>query len=94
MVLPVQWDYYRQASCGQYLSAITAPTLLLHAKDDPFMLPNIIPDETQLSESTTLELSDHGGHLGFVSGTISHLVFGWPNAFQNFLKITCKPYWH
>ncbi len=63
-------DYYRQASCGQYLPSITIPTLILHAKDDPLMLPGIIPENNQLSKNTILELSTHGGHLGFVDGTI------------------------
>ena len=79
-------DYYRQASCGQYLNAITTPTLLLHAKDDPFMLPNIIPSEEQLSKSTTLELSNHGGHLGFVSGTIFKPRFWLAERIPKFLE--------
>ena len=63
-------DYYRQASCINYLKNITVPTLIIHSKDDTIMTPDIIPDPEQLSSSTILELSDHGGHLGFVSGTI------------------------
>ena len=30
-------DYYTRSSCGQYLSTIQCPTLIVHAKDDPFM---------------------------------------------------------
>lgn len=61
-------DYYARASCRPYLKDIAIPTLILHARDDPFMLPDAIPDATELSESVILELSRHGGHVGFVSG--------------------------
>ncbi len=61
-------DYYSQASSRQYLKHIKVPTLLLHALDDPFMTPHSIPTETELSNCVTLELSDKGGHVGFVNG--------------------------
>lgn len=63
-------DYYRQASCEKYLKNIKIPTLIIHAIDDSIMTPDIIPTEKELSASTTLELSQHGGHLGFVSGSL------------------------
>lgn len=62
-------DYYSSASSHQYLKGIRKPTLILHAKDDPFMTQRIIPNEPELSRCTTLELSNHGGHVGFVAGT-------------------------
>jgi len=61
-------DYYEQSSSRQYLNGITTPTLLIHSKDDPFMTAEAIPRQDELSESVTLELSSHGGHVGFVSG--------------------------
>ena len=71
-------DYYRQASCERFLPTIEIPTLIIHAKDDPIMTPDIIPTENKISKSTTLELSENGGHLGFVSGTWRHPIF-WLN---------------
>lgn len=62
-------DYYSQASCRQRLQAIEVRTLLLHAADDPFMTPRVIPRPDELSTAVTLELSEHGGHVGFVGGT-------------------------
>jgi hypothetical protein len=35
---------------------------------DPFMTPDIIPGKDELSSSTCLELTDSGGHVGFVAG--------------------------
>jgi uncharacterized protein len=61
-------DYYEQSSSRQYLNKITTPTLLIHSKDDPFMSIDAIPSQDDLSASVTLELSDRGGHVGFVSG--------------------------
>ncbi len=62
-------DYYERASSRPWLSRIRVPTLLIHAADDPFMTPEVIPAESELSPSTRLELSPHGGHVGFVDGT-------------------------
>ena len=62
------FDYYNQASCRQYLRRIRIPTLIIHARDDPFMFPSTVPWEHELGPGVTLELADHGGHVGFVSG--------------------------
>jgi hypothetical protein len=72
-------DYYARASCRRYLRGIRAPTLVIHALDDPFMLPSVIPQADELSDSTTLELSRHGGHVGFVSGA-------WPGRADYWLE--------
>ena len=61
-------DYYARASCRPYLRRIRVPTLILHALDDPFMLPEAVPDARELSASVRLELSPGGGHVGFVAG--------------------------
>lgn len=61
-------DYYQKSSSRQYLKQICTPTLLLHSKDDPFMTLAALPDENELSSSTRMELSEHGGHVGFISG--------------------------
>jgi hypothetical protein len=40
----------------------------LHARDDPFMTEKAVPGPHELSEAVVLELSTHGGHVGFVAG--------------------------
>ncbi len=62
-------DYYEKCSGFNFLKAIRTPTLILHAKDDPFMNENVIPEEVDLARAVTLELSDRGGHVGFMQGT-------------------------
>jgi len=61
-------DYYQKSSCRQYLRGIRKNTLIIHAEDDPFLYPASIPPETDLSASVVLELSEHGGHVGFMAG--------------------------
>jgi len=70
-------DYYARASCRQYLKGIEVPTLILHAADDPFMLPSAIPDAEELPEDVTLELSSQGGHVGFVAGSLPWRAVYW-----------------
>ena len=60
-------DYYSQCSARQYLASIKTHTHILCAIDDPFFSPEIFPGEDELSASTTLELSQYGGHVGFLS---------------------------
>jgi uncharacterized protein len=60
-------DYYARSSCGQYLGGIARPVLAIHAKDDPFMLPTIIPEAARLPPTMTIEACEHGGHVGFVA---------------------------
>ncbi|RFA30600.1 hydrolase [Alkalilimnicola ehrlichii] len=59
--------YYRQASCGQRLSGIERPTLIVHAEDDPFIPATSIPEPAKLRSAVALELSPRGGHVGFVA---------------------------
>ncbi|MDP3268380.1 MAG: hydrolase, partial [Legionella sp.] len=37
------------------------------AEDDPFMTIDVVPTESELSSSVTLELSKKGGHVGFIA---------------------------
>ncbi len=60
-------DYYRQSSSRQFLKYINTETLIIHARDDPFVTPEIIPEQSELGAGVTLELSRKGGHLGFVA---------------------------
>jgi len=60
--------YYKNASCRPYFKHIRIPTLIIHASDDPFMPSDVIPGPHELSDAVVLELSDHGGHVGFITG--------------------------
>lgn len=65
-------DYYEKSSSKQYLKDIHTNTLIIHSLDDPFMTKEVVPSSSELSESITLEVSAHGGHVGFIGGTFFH----------------------
>ncbi len=71
------FDYYNRASSRGYLGGISTPTLILHARDDPFMFPSTVPFDHELGPGVTLELSRRGGHVGFVSGALPGRPFYW-----------------
>lgn len=61
-------DYWKQSSCDRYLENIKVPTLLINAKDDPFLPPECFPlKKAKLNPNLYLEIPERGGHVGFVS---------------------------
>jgi hypothetical protein len=63
-------DYYRRSSSRQYLKSISVPTLVIQAVDDPFMTKEVLPELNEISPHVYLELTQQGGHVGFISGLI------------------------
>ncbi|MDX1453837.1 MAG: hydrolase [Gammaproteobacteria bacterium] len=61
-------DYYARCSSRPLVRHIGTPTLIIHAKDDPFMSPATPPTDDMLADAVTLELAEGGGHVGFVGG--------------------------
>ncbi|HKW79878.1 MAG TPA: alpha/beta fold hydrolase [Casimicrobiaceae bacterium] len=61
-------DYWRRASSKPWLRGIAVPTLVLNARNDPFIPASSLPDERQASRAVTLEQPRHGGHAGFAIG--------------------------
>ncbi|HEX4923169.1 MAG TPA: alpha/beta fold hydrolase [Bdellovibrionales bacterium] len=59
-------DYYESCSTKNLLSQIDRPTLMLTAKDDPFVRYHNYA-EARLSEHVHLHAEDHGGHMGYLS---------------------------
>lgn len=59
-------DYYEKSSSRQFLININKPTLIIHARDDPFMTREVLPQADELSKSVTLEVTPRGGHVGFI----------------------------
>lgn len=61
-------DYYRRASAKTALAAIRIPTLIINARNDPFLPGHHLPEASEVSPQVTFETPAHGGHVGFVSG--------------------------
>ncbi len=78
-------DYYEKCSARQFLKDIHTKTLIVHALDDPFMTCDILPNNDELSDAITLEVSPHGGHVGFVHGTFRKPVYWLDTRIVRFL---------
>ena len=61
-------DYWRRASAMPVLHGIRVRTLMLNARNDPFVPPEILPDPSTLPRRVTAEYPDTGGHVGFLRG--------------------------
>jgi predicted alpha/beta-fold hydrolase len=61
-------EYYARSSAKGFLHAIRVPTLVLNARNDPFLPGRHLPASAEASPFVTLETPAHGGHVGFVSG--------------------------
>jgi predicted alpha/beta-fold hydrolase len=82
-------DYYARSSSRQFLKTIAIPTLLIQAQDDPFMTADVIPTSNELSPCVQLEITKHGGHVGFVSGLNPFSPVYWlEQRVPSFLKLT------
>jgi hypothetical protein len=61
-------DYWEKASSKPFLPHISVPTLLVNAKDDPFLAGPCYPvEEARANRFLFLETPKFGGHVGFVA---------------------------
>ncbi|MCC9166075.1 YheT family hydrolase [Pontibacter harenae] len=59
-------DYYTRVSSKQFLKNIQVPTLLVNAKNDPFLGRSCYPyEEARQNPNFYLEVPNSGGHVGF-----------------------------
>jgi predicted alpha/beta-fold hydrolase len=58
-------DYYTRVSAFPLIRSIRLPTLILTARDDPFVAVRPF-EELSLPPNVELRIIDRGGHLGFV----------------------------
>ena len=64
-------DYWKKNSSKPFLPEIKVPTLLLNAKDDPFLAPNCFPvKETRTHQYVDFYTPEFGGHVGFNSSIV------------------------
>ncbi|MDP5209075.1 hydrolase [Microbulbifer sp. 2205BS26-8] len=78
-------DYYTQASSKPLLRDIRVPTLIINAIDDPFVCPSAIPSQREVSSAVRLEVSERGGHVGFVSGSLWQPTYWLEETIPRFL---------
>ena len=61
-------DYWLKVSSKPLLHAIAIPTLVINARNDPFLPAWALPSPDEVSPAITLEQPATGGHVAFPSG--------------------------
>jgi predicted alpha/beta-fold hydrolase len=60
-------DYYQRCSAKQFLAAIKVPTLVVSARNDPFLgSESFIDDDRLVGTSVAFVAPKQGGHCGFM----------------------------
>ena len=60
-----KFDYWKRASAAGLLPKIQVPTLLLNARNDPFLPERVLPKPGDLRAKVECEFPQDGGHAGF-----------------------------
>lgn len=83
-------DYWTRSSSLPYLRKIGTPTLVLNARNDPFIPGDSLPGPGDVSAAVTLDLPPHGGHVGFTDALfpgglkwMADRVLGFFDRFRN-----------
>jgi predicted alpha/beta-fold hydrolase len=58
-------DYWTRASSKPWLKGIAVPTLVINARNDPYIPASSLPTRDEASDAVTLEQPEQGGHGGF-----------------------------
>jgi predicted alpha/beta-fold hydrolase len=58
-------DYYARSSSKPLLRSIAVPTLMLNARNDPFLPGDRLPRADEVSAEISLDFPAGGGHVGF-----------------------------
>ena len=79
-------DYWTRASTISELSHIAVPTLIVHARNDPFLPGQYLPNAAKKNMHVEFEFTDQGGHVGFVSGAFPGNLSWLPQRVLGFLR--------
>jgi predicted alpha/beta-fold hydrolase len=77
-------DYWTRASAKPLLRDIGVPTLMINARNDPFLPAAALPRADELSPAVTVEFPATGGHVGFVTGAFPGRLDWLPQRILNF----------
>lgn len=77
-------DYWDRASAKHVLDDITVPTLVLNARNDPFLPAHHLP--ARAASCVTLDYPEQGGHVGFAQGAFPGNLNWLPQRIVHFLS--------
>ncbi|MYN16236.1 alpha/beta fold hydrolase [Rugamonas sp. FT107W] len=77
-------DYWDRASAKHVLNDITVPTLVLNARNDPFLPGRHLPQRA--ASNVILDYPDEGGHAGFVANGLPGTRPWLPQRLIHFLQ--------
>lgn len=81
-------DYWARCSAGPRLKEVQGlPTLVLNARNDPFLPSTALPGAADVSPWVTLWQPSTGGHVGFASGAWPGHVGEMPDAVGRWLAL-------
>lgn len=83
-------DYWQQSSSKQWLGHIKVPTLVINARNDPFMPASALPSQHEVSSAVTLEFPQEGGHAGFMQGPFPGKLSWLPQKILSFFYHNCQ----
>ena len=79
-------DYWTQSASKPWLEHISIPTLVLNARNDPFLPEPTLPSVEQASSYVLLHQPASGGHAGFVTGQIPGELTWLPERLARFFN--------
>lgn len=79
-------DYWTQASSKPLLMHIQTPTLILNAKNDPFVPVSSLPLVQEASSQVLLHQPKQGGHVGFTTGAFPGTINWLPTRLAQFFE--------
>jgi len=80
-------DYWTRASCKPWLASIRVPTLVLNARNDPFVPGESLPGPADVADHVVLEQPAQGGHVGFMTGPMPGRLDWLPNRLVAFFAL-------
>lgn len=84
-------DYWTRASSKPVLAGVGLPTLVLNAKNDPFLPARHLPQPPEVSAMVLLEQPAEGGHVGFACGAFPGNLDWLPQRLLAFFAEHARP---
>jgi predicted alpha/beta-fold hydrolase len=87
-------DYWLKVSSKPLLKFIAVPTLVINAKNDPFLPVSALPSYAEVSTAVTLEQPNNGGHATFPTGPFPGNINWLPSRLMVFFRPQTNPASH